>query len=540
MLVVIDDLDRISSDELLLTLKLIRQLGRLPYVHYLLSYDESTILDVLGQTSLIGDGGQSRARDYMEKVVQVRFDVPQLRPDDVLELVNQRLAEVGEVTGQSLSGDGLSRFTATYFRCLADRLTTPRAIRRYFAQARLLSSRLQDEVDLSDFLILTWLRTFEPGVYSLLQVRRSRLIGAPTVDGYARDAQERAKQRNDALEDWNGALSRAGTRDDDLANTLRAVAALFPRIAHVLDVTVGPSPAAPLRVANEEYFDRFFSTGISERDIADTTVRKAVHDMESGEGQRSVAVAKVKLAILGLRTLTVSKLVRASRDAAIVAPPMFAWLARVYGDDDEESVPLRSAYRVEELVADRLREMNSEEALNALKAIGDAHGGVLLANSVSRAMHGSPEQKHFTPTLEIQDLTTAAMRDVIVADHSTAATLSVHMQVAANSWQEVHPEGFRSWLLDEAAVRGDLVALSFFVTMSQTLGRSPKVHITRVDLEAASRYLDLAAIRRRHASKIAAARPFEVGTHPGVEDSPQHRMSAVLNALKAESVAEDS
>jgi predicted KAP-like P-loop ATPase len=60
-LVVIDDVDRLLPDELLSLFKAIRLLGRIPHVHYLLAYDERTLLDVLQQTAFGGEGGR-RAR----------------------------------------------------------------------------------------------------------------------------------------------------------------------------------------------------------------------------------------------------------------------------------------------------------------------------------------------------------------------------------------------------------------------------------------------------------------------------------------------
>jgi predicted KAP-like P-loop ATPase len=73
--VVIDDLDRLLPEELLLVLKLIRLVGSLPHIYYLLAYDEATLLDVLGTTEL-ARGNESRALTYLEKIVQVRLDIP--------------------------------------------------------------------------------------------------------------------------------------------------------------------------------------------------------------------------------------------------------------------------------------------------------------------------------------------------------------------------------------------------------------------------------------------------------------------------------
>ena len=80
ILMVLDDLDRLDPSELVLVAKLVRLVGRLPNVFYLLSYDESTLRDVLTRTALVGEN-EARARDYLEKIIQVRFDLPPLRHD---------------------------------------------------------------------------------------------------------------------------------------------------------------------------------------------------------------------------------------------------------------------------------------------------------------------------------------------------------------------------------------------------------------------------------------------------------------------------
>ncbi len=79
VLVVVDDVDRLQPDELLALFKGVRALGRLPYVHYLLAYDERTVLDVLKATA-IAPGREDRALAFLEKMVTLRLDQPPLGP----------------------------------------------------------------------------------------------------------------------------------------------------------------------------------------------------------------------------------------------------------------------------------------------------------------------------------------------------------------------------------------------------------------------------------------------------------------------------
>jgi predicted KAP-like P-loop ATPase len=99
ILMVLDDLDRLTPEELLRTLKLVRLVGRLPNVYYLLCYDERTLLEVLQRTELVGAAEGGRARDYMEKIVQVRLDIPPLRSTQASDLFDRAYPRSWHVMG---------------------------------------------------------------------------------------------------------------------------------------------------------------------------------------------------------------------------------------------------------------------------------------------------------------------------------------------------------------------------------------------------------------------------------------------------------
>lgn len=93
VLVVMDDLDRLTPEELLVVFKLMRLVGHLPGVYYLISFDERTLLDVLQRSELVGNS-EPRAREFLEKIVQVRLDLPAFRERDADLLVDRSLAAV--------------------------------------------------------------------------------------------------------------------------------------------------------------------------------------------------------------------------------------------------------------------------------------------------------------------------------------------------------------------------------------------------------------------------------------------------------------
>lgn len=270
VLIILDDLDRLSPDELLMTFKLVRFVGRLPNVYYLLCYDERTLIDVLMKTDLVGDESR-RAQDYLEKMVQVRLDLPPLREKQSLKLVNEALAVVLDGNNLVLDEEEASRLGVTYSDALHERLETPRAIRRFFAQVDAFYPTLAQEVDFVDFLCLTWLRTFEPQAYRYVYRNKAILtrqsVTPSDVKGTAATAY------------WTEQLEEAMVPAGRIQVVIEVLKALFAcvrsSISQVEEHGENQDLHEKRRVAHVDYFDRYFAFSVPSEDVRDSTVRSA-------------------------------------------------------------------------------------------------------------------------------------------------------------------------------------------------------------------------------------------------------------------------
>ncbi|TCO26409.1 KAP-like P-loop domain-containing protein [Kribbella steppae] len=277
ILVVLDDLDRLSPAELLLVFKLVRFLGRLPYVYYLLAYDEKTLIDVLSLTELCG-GSADRARDYLEKMVQVRLDIPPLRAVQAKRFLLSRLEQLADDLGLTVDLGPDSRFVGAYENGLSSRLVTPRSINRYLAQVDALYSAVRDEVDFVDFCVLTYLRTFETPLYSMLFRLRSE-VAIDTV---------RVPMHGVEFDGSRWADVVAGTRPDsepaDVEGLVAVLATLFPVVASMksegrVDSRMLAEVAARRGVGHSDYFDRYFSFGVPGDDLADSEISETLSQL---------------------------------------------------------------------------------------------------------------------------------------------------------------------------------------------------------------------------------------------------------------------
>ncbi len=99
-LVIIDDLDRLSPEEALAIFRLIKSVGRLPNVMYLVVFDRQ-----LAETA-VGEKYPSEGPHFLEKIIQAGFELPAPLPTD---LNNAVLASISEICG-SPDEDQIVRF----------------------------------------------------------------------------------------------------------------------------------------------------------------------------------------------------------------------------------------------------------------------------------------------------------------------------------------------------------------------------------------------------------------------------------------------
>jgi predicted KAP-like P-loop ATPase len=279
VLVVLDDLDRLTSVELLEVFKLVRFIGRLPNVYYLLCYDERTLVDLLEKTDLVGQRNERRALDYLEKIIQLRFDIPPLREDLVEELFEVGLRGVAEKSGAPLSEADEVRLVQLLRSGFLDRLTTPRAIRNLFAQLEAFLPPVSNEVNTVDFVLLSWIRTFEPALYGHLQSHRNFLLGG--LADFEFDKTKANQKKQVRLEELLRRGEIDATRRGAVVNVLQALFPIVGDIASGKDVSHRESRVRG--IADEFYFDRYFNFGVPRDDLPDTLVQAALNDLKLGQ-----------------------------------------------------------------------------------------------------------------------------------------------------------------------------------------------------------------------------------------------------------------
>jgi len=297
ILVLIDDVDRLQPIELRELLRALRVVGRLPRVMYLLAYDERSLLDALRMGSVAIT--EERARDFLEKIVQVRIDIPPLLPDQAHALILDALGRVNEEVAVDLTEGQLDRLNHRWNLALHLLVSSPRHIRLVEGQLLATWGDVSGEVDVVDFISITIIRLLQPRLYLSLAENRHLLTGKESLLNLFRYAADR-----DGLKSDRAALRSCltGELSWHLQNGMGLLLnEMFPLLRDgSVDVANG--------IGSPAYVDRYFYTGIPSDDISDRLIAEGVRSIADGVGGTARTLVEAKLLEPDLRARLIMKL----------------------------------------------------------------------------------------------------------------------------------------------------------------------------------------------------------------------------------------
>lgn len=289
VLVVVDDIDRLSPEELLTLLKVVRLIGRLPGIDYLLAYDEKTLAETLTAARLTQATSTTHARQFMEKIVQYPLQVPPLLESVVIRLLIDGLKDL-PLTGRSVSSLRSDTFQGVLTDVMLSRLSTPRAMGRFLAQLRHVFEVVDhDEFDSCDLVLVTFMRLHFPDMHRALPTWRPELTGAGTV----RTSKAALSKDPDEKDAWKHEFFET-VEPVDRPDATRVAKGIFSRLAPSGGATSRSGDEgindSPSRMENRTYFDRYIVFEVPDGDVPDGEITNALLKASGGETEPLTAL----------------------------------------------------------------------------------------------------------------------------------------------------------------------------------------------------------------------------------------------------------
>ncbi len=170
IVVVLDDVDRLSASEIREMFKLVRLTANFPHIIYIIPCDRLRIEKALYENGISG-------RDYLEKIIQYPFKLPEA-PKHLLE--KELLREIEKILADM---ENIDSFEKDHWKSMVlpgiiqPLIRNMRDVRRYTVAIRETLIGIKGEVLLADVLGLEAIRIFLPDIFELLPSASDVLTG---------------------------------------------------------------------------------------------------------------------------------------------------------------------------------------------------------------------------------------------------------------------------------------------------------------------------------------------------------------------------
>ena len=215
IIIIIDDIDRLNNKEIRQIFQLIKSLGDFPNTIYLVAFDKDVVKRALE------DVQKDSGAKYLEKVIQVPFEVPSIHKNEVEQLLFSQLG----VLLKDISKEKWDQvdWGNIYYGGLQYFFKNIRDVTRFINTLRFSFMMVKDNVNPIDFFAITAFQVFIPDVYYGIRDNKDLFSGIFTSSSDA--IKEQAKIRCDEI---------IGRADESIQNIVKELLLrLFPKLEYI-------------------------------------------------------------------------------------------------------------------------------------------------------------------------------------------------------------------------------------------------------------------------------------------------------------------
>lgn len=258
--ITIDDIDRLTPTEITDIFQLIKLNGNFANTIFILAYDQNVV-----ETALENQFGQN-GKKYIEKIVQVDYTLPSISKEDISRLFIDNLNKLfndEEITEKikSLNDSIKDEPFLDFFSSLRD-------VYRYNNSIKLRLPSIVNELNILDFLLIESLRVFDQKAYQFIINNKESLV----------------YKRNNDLNNFNFQSDTEKSTEEFIENsefqqlikiTLRRLFLFNNSFAYNADTP--QDLIRGKRVANSNYFNRYFNLQLSNFDIPEVVFENFIN-----------------------------------------------------------------------------------------------------------------------------------------------------------------------------------------------------------------------------------------------------------------------
>ena len=284
IVIVMDDLDRLTSEQIKMVFQLIKSNLVFPKLVFLLLFQRDLVEDKLTE-------GKQSGREYLEKIVQVPFDIPKIEPSRIHEILFKQLDKILLQDKNASETFDLNYWRRIFSKSLHVYFNNIRNVYRYTSTLSFHFSMLKGtrvfEVNPVDLMAIECLRVFEPEVYNELYQAK---------EAFTSHMKDSSGLKNDTIKNSvHKVIDKAIPENKDTITELLKL--IFPNVKWVFensyyDYSFSTTWNRGLRVCYSSHFSQYFKFSTTEGELTNSDLDELLFSTSDAAQFASLIISK--------------------------------------------------------------------------------------------------------------------------------------------------------------------------------------------------------------------------------------------------------
>ena len=270
IIVVIDDIDRLTNVQIRDIFQLVKQVADFPNVIYLLVMDRNVVQRALAEVHNLEEGNE-----YLEKIIQIPLELPVLSKSKLDDIFLKKLEDIIKTASYKVNIDQMY-WNKVFSNCISPYINNLRDINRILNTFQFRYGILHNEISFEDMVAITTLEVLEPKLYKWIATNRE--VVCPDSINRVIDSFKNNDYRKIYSDEFN-------EMKIDPNRALKSIATIFPQIAKDINENLyfersNFDMRKSMRIANKERFDIYFLSDLSDIKVSRNLINLCIFKFE--------------------------------------------------------------------------------------------------------------------------------------------------------------------------------------------------------------------------------------------------------------------
>lgn len=276
IIVIIDDIDRLSNEQIRQVFQLVSSVAKFPNTIYLLVFDKGVVVKALEKVQ------EGNGEDYLQKVIQMPIQIPEIPEAKLHAVLFNRLNDIIDKQPQILFDR--THWVKIFNPCVKPFIKNLRDINRLCNALRFKLTTISSEVDFSDMVAISAIEIGMPEIYEWIKFNKGLLTGTNTNTNWVTNKRTGEQWKEHYYNELRYVLKNRyfdKELDDNIEMALTCLSNLFPHFGKIINYTYQVVNDDLFRrnnyIAHSEKFDRYFYFDIDTVAIKRASIEEAVY-----------------------------------------------------------------------------------------------------------------------------------------------------------------------------------------------------------------------------------------------------------------------